>query len=61
MVESFADALELDRHTVNRYLEHLERAYLDGLGAVNRYEISGNTLTLYADDDRLLVFEAAQP
>ena len=39
----------------------VERAYLDGLGAVNRYEISGNTLTLYADDDRLLVFEAAQP
>ena len=38
-----------------------ERAYLDGLGAVNRYEISGNTLTLYADDERLLAFEAVQP
>ena len=39
----------------------IERAYLDGLGAVNRYEISGNTLTLYADDERLLGFEAVQP
>lgn len=27
-VESFADALELDRQTVHRYLEHLSRAYL---------------------------------
>jgi putative lipoprotein len=39
----------------------IERAFLDGLGAVNRYEISGNTLTLYADDERLLGFEAVQP
>ena len=35
-----------------------ERAYLDGLGAVNRYEIAGSTLTLYAGDDRVLGFEA---
>jgi putative lipoprotein len=39
----------------------IERAYLDGLGAVNRYEISGNTLTLYAGDERLLAFEAVEP
>jgi putative lipoprotein len=39
----------------------IERAYLDGLGAVNRYEISGNTLTLYAGDEPLLAFEAVQP
>lgn len=38
-----------------------ERAYLDKLNAVNRYEIAGSTLTLYADDDPLLRFEAAQP
>ena len=38
-----------------------ERAFLDGLGAVNRYEIAGSTLTLYADDDPLLRFEAAGP
>ena len=39
----------------------IERAYLDKLGAVNRYGISGNTLTLYADDDPVLGFEAVQP
>ena len=39
----------------------IERAYLDGLAAVNRYGISGNTLTLYADDSPLLGFEAVQP
>ncbi len=39
----------------------IERAYLDKLGAVNRYGISGNTLTLYADDSPLLAFEAVQP
>ena len=39
----------------------IERAYLDGLGAANRYEISGNTLTLYAGDERLLAFEAGEP
>ncbi len=27
-VESFADAVELDRQTVGRYLEHLSRAFL---------------------------------
>lgn len=38
-----------------------ERAYLDNLGAVNRYGISGNTLTLYAGDGPVLGFEAVQP
>jgi putative lipoprotein len=39
----------------------IERAYLDKLGAVDRYGISGDTLTLYAGDDPVLGFEAVQP
>jgi putative lipoprotein len=39
----------------------IERAYLDKLGAVDRYGISGDRLTLYAGDDPVLGFEAVQP
>ena len=35
-----------------------ERAFLDGLGKADRYEIDGDTMALFAGDERLLGFEA---
>jgi len=41
-------------------LMKLEQGFLNALRSVNRYENSGNTLSLYADDKLLLQFEISE-
>ena len=49
--------LAVTQRACNEGME-VERAYLSGLNAADRFEITGDTLTLYGDDEPLLGFEA---